>query len=262
MKPNHLIHLHHILGVLLLLQGTSHAAVSIFAEYHLGEAGSLGTNNLPLDTSGNPVPRNFTTQLSGSTSSTGSTNFHPNAAGSTAYLDTSGAGNEGWYGADFSLLQNDNFAFGVFASASSLSDGGDVFTLGGNGGFKLSLTGSGWSVSAHNVAVFAGTATFTPNQWVHLALVRNNGFTSFYVDGQQIGSSSTIVPVNGTGHMVVSPGGATFFDGRLDEARVVTFNAGESTANILNSLQGVPEPSVALLGGLSAVMLLRRRRME
>lgn len=63
-----------------------------------------------------------------------------------------------------------------------------------------------------------------------------------------------------TPHISVAPGGTSYFDGDLDEARVLTFTSGESTTNILNTLQGVPEPTAALLGGIGLLGLLRRRR--
>ncbi|MCU0797151.1 MAG: PEP-CTERM sorting domain-containing protein [Akkermansiaceae bacterium] len=67
-------------------------------------------------------------------------------------------------------------------------------------------------------------------------------------------------PVHGAAHLSVAPGGATYFDGQMDEARVVTFTGGESTANILNTLTAVPEPSAMALGVLGALAVLRRRR--
>ncbi len=117
----------------LLPASSATAAVTLYAEYHLGETGSLGTNNLPLDSSGNG--RNLTSDISGSAATVGSAGVY--AAGSTAYLSTAGAGNEGFYSSGlFTSLPTDNIAFGVFARAASNSSGtqGDVFTLGGSNG--------------------------------------------------------------------------------------------------------------------------------
>lgn len=244
------------------LMTTSHAAVTLFAEYHLGEAGSIAVStSSPLDTSGNS--RNIATVANGSVV-TGNTNFHSSAVGSTAYLDTSATANQGWFQTNlYSGLQTNNFAFGIYASAASLAAGnlGDVFTLGNsNGSFKLSLTANGWEAKMHVAGSSIGTVgAFAANEWVHLAVIRDNSQTTFYVNGVAQGGTFAGAPVNNTPHLSVTPGGTSYFDGRLDEARVVTFTAGESTANVLNTLQ-VPEPSAALLGGLGLLALLRRQR--
>lgn len=242
---------------------TSSAAITVYADYHLGEAGSLGASNLPLDSSGNG--RNFSSEISGGTATVGAAGVY--APGSTAYLDTSGGGNEGWYASGLiSDLPTDDFAFGVFARAASTGAAeGDVFTVGGsNGSLKLSLAGNGWAASAHNVAWIGGdggvTGSFTANMWVHLALVRSGGLTTFYINGVAQGSSYGGTPVNDTPHLSVAPGGGTYFDGLIDEARIVTFSTGESPTNILNALQGVPEPSLPLLGALGLLPLLAQRR--
>jgi len=221
------------------------AEVMIFAEYHLGETDSLGTNNLPLDNSGNGY--DFTSQISGSTASVGTDGV--SAPGSSAYIDTSGAGNEGWYAADlFSGLQDDNFAFGVYARAASLgTTQGDVFTVGGkNGSLKISLANNGWAASAHNVAWIGGTqgasGSFAAGTWVHLAMIRSGGTTTFYIDGVAQSGTWDGTPVNDAPHLSVNPGGSAFFDGQIDEARVVTFDAGETTADIINALQNGSGP--------------------
>jgi hypothetical protein len=250
------------LSLSAVLGGTSSAAVTLVAEYHLGESGSLsGSSQNPQDAAGS---RHFASEINGSSATVGTTGVV--APGSTAYLDTSSGVNEGWYGADFSTLPTDDFAFGIYARAvnNSGSEQGDVFTLGGdNGAFKLSLAGNGWAASAHNVA-WIGQAngvsgSFTSSIWVHLALIRSGGVTTFYIDGVAQGTYSG-APAHGSSHLSVSPGGASYFDGQLDEGRVVTFTAGESTANILGALTAVPEPSTLLLGGLGAFALLGRRK--
>jgi len=240
------------------------AAIITYAEYHLGEAGSLGATNLPQDSSGNAL--HFGNAISGAAASVGTTGVV--APGSTAYLDTSGVGNEGWYSTNlFTGLQTDNFGFGVYARAASQgSTEGHVFTLGGNGGFAVSLAANGWAGSSHNVAWISDAGgmagTFSPDTWVHLALIRSGGSAQFYIDGVAQGATYAGVPVHDTPHLSVHPGGTAYFDGHMDEARVVTFTAGESTAAVLNALQGVPEPSSILLlviGGLGLLSLRRRK---
>lgn len=238
----------------------AHAAVTVIHEYHLGEAGSLGANNLPLDSVGSS---NFTNEISGSSASVGTVGV--SAPGSTAYIDTSSATNTGWFGADFSAVPTDNFAIGVYARAATINTG-DIFTTGGGsplGAFKLSMGTNGWAASAHGVA-WIGTAngivgSFTANQWVHLALVRQGGTTNFYIDGVSQGTYGG-APQNNGSHISVAPGGGAFFDGHIDEARVVTFTVSDSAADVLNTLQAVPEPSSIVLLGLGGLGLLVRRK--
>jgi hypothetical protein len=264
-EPMKMSHPVAVLTTLLVTPVTSSAAVSLYAEFHLGELGSLGANNLPQDSSGNS--RHFGDQINGGSSTVGTSGVF--APGSSAYLSTAGGGDEGWYASGlFSGLSVDDFAFGVFASAASLAGTqGDVFTVGGsNGSLKVSLAGNGWAASAHNVAWIGGndgvSGSFTADTWVHLDMIRSGGATSFYINGVPQGASYGGTPVNDTPHLSVAPGGSAYFDGLMDEARVVTFSPGESTGNILNALQGIPEPSTAMLGGLAAIGLLRRRRQS
>ncbi|MBN8457129.1 MAG: autotransporter-associated beta strand repeat-containing protein [Verrucomicrobia bacterium] len=224
------------------LSPAAQATIATFAEYHLGETGSLGANNLPLDGSGNG--RHLTSPINGGYTSVGSAAFHSLAANSTAYLDTSLTGGEGFYSTNlFASLPTDNFAFGVFARAASMSGTqGDVFTLGGsNGAFKLSLASNGWASSAHNAAWIGSSGgisgSFTADTWVHLAMIRAGGTTTFYINGIAQGSTYAGAPAHNTPHLSVDPGGSNYFDGQIDEARVLTFDPGDTTADILAALQ-------------------------
>ncbi len=256
-----------LLSISLLGLASSQAAVILYAEYHLGEAGSLGTNKLPQDSSGNA--RHFVAEIGGTTALTQTTGV--SAPGSTVYLDTSMAGNQGFFFGDnsqFTALGTDNFAFGVYArggtGASATTAAGDVFQLGANvnNTYKLSLESTGWRASSANISYIGSTATFSTDTWVHLALIRNNGQTGFFVNGVQQGGNFATAPVIGAPYLSQAPGNAANanFDGHLDEARIVTFTSGESTVNIMNALTNIPEPSSALLCGLGILTLLRRRR--
>jgi autotransporter-associated beta strand protein len=257
MKIPHLIP-NSLLGPILTLSA-AHATIIPYAAYHLGEADSLeaGTNK-PQDSSGNA--RHFISDINGSGASTGNASFHPAAVGSTAYLDTSSTESEGWYSnGTFSNLPTDNFAFGVFARAAASTDDtrGDVFTVGGgNGCFKISLESEGWAASSHNVAWIGdggGSAgSFQADTWVHLAVIRSGGVTTFYIDGVAQGSTYSGAPVHGAPHLSVRPGGSGYFDGHIDEAKVVTFSAGETTANILTALQQDVVPTSFVNVGLGA----------
>jgi hypothetical protein len=244
----------------LALVLSSQAAVTLWAGYNLGETGSLGSNNLPQDYSGNG--RHFDSPISGGSATLGTPGAY---SGSSQYLSTAGTGSEGWYtNAGIASGLTDNFAFSIWANASTNTGAtqGDIFTLGGsNGSFKLSLSPNGWAASAHGIAWISSangaSGTFTANLWTHLMLVRQSGTTTFYINDVPSGTYAG-APTNGSLHLSVSPGGATYFDGLLDDARVVTFDSSDSFFSIRAAL--VPEPTVSLLSCLGGLALLRRRR--
>ena len=238
----------------------ANAAITVFAEYHLGEPLSLGTNNLPLDSVGG---HDFTDSINPGPVTVGS----PGAvSGSTAFMDTSSAANSGYYAlGNFTSLPNNNVAIGVFAKASAIAGStGTIFGTGDGGGLDLALHANGWAGSLFNVA-WVGPAdgvigSFTSDTWVHLALIRADGLTTFYIDGVPQGASLATAPFNSSPHMSVSPGGFSYFDGGIDEARAVFFDSGESTAEVLGALRGIPEPSSVAFLGVAGLALVRRRR--
>jgi len=240
---------------------SSPAAVTLYAEYLLGESGSLGALNRPLDSSGNS--RNFTDEINGANTSVLTTGVE--APGSTAYLSTAGTGDEGWFGADLSLLATDNFAFGIYLRSNTSDTRGNAFLLGGaDGAFGVGLSNNGWSAGSFDVAWIGPSQgvnnSFVANTWTHLAVIRSGGTSTFYIDGAAQTGTFTGVPVHGSGRLSVEPASSgRFFDGDMDSARVVTFTAGESASNVINALQ-VPEPTSALLVGLGGLGLLLRRR--
>jgi len=237
----------------------SRAKASRSPEYHLGESGSLGDANRPLDSSGNSL--DFTGETGGVDASVLTAGVF--APGSSAYLSTASVDDSGWYGVSFDSLPTDNFAFGIYFRSfeNTLNTRGYAFLSGGvNGSFGVGLEATGWNAGAFNVATIGTNGTFTANAWTHLAVIRSVGTATFYINGLAQAGTYLVDPVQaGGGHLSVDPGGVRWFDGDIDEARVVTFTAGESTSNILNALQ-VPEPTSALLVGLGGLGLLLRRR--
>ena len=247
------------LAVLFLGAASSNASITLYAEYHLGEPLSLGPTNIPLDS---VAGRDFTDAINPGGVIIGGPGAIP---GSTAYLDTSSPVDSGYYNVgNFSSLATDNVAIGVYARASAI--GGNTGTIfgTGDGGLDLSLAPNGWAGSLFNVG-WVGPAdgvsgSFTADTWVHLALIRAGGLTTFYINGVPQGSPLAAAPVHSSPHLSVKPGGSAYFDGFIDEARVVTFDAGESTTAVLGSLQGIPEPSSVALLGLASLVFTRRRR--
>ncbi|HEY3763081.1 MAG TPA: LamG domain-containing protein [Verrucomicrobiae bacterium] len=84
--------------------------------------------------------------------------------------------------------------------------------------------------------VLIGSAPATTNVWTHLALVRNNGTTTFYVNG--VSNDMTLIqPITPSGRFAIAaqPQSLTneFFNGSLDEVRVFSFAPGAFTTNDL-----------------------------
>ena len=67
-----------------------------------------------------------------------------------------------------------------------------------------------------------GQTTFTEGAWVHLALVRQNGSSQFYVNGIATGAPSSLTPPTPTSSSLVGGGTSSneFFIGDVDEVRL------------------------------------------
>ncbi|HTI94953.1 MAG TPA: LamG-like jellyroll fold domain-containing protein, partial [Rudaea sp.] len=119
----------------------------------------------------------------------------------------------------------------------------------------------------------AASVTPVSNQWTELALVRDNGTTTFYVNGVASYSSAAgpNPPAGGVaigGNSLIS--GAELFNGTIDEVRIFSFAPGAFTVGDLNLPPPppvVPTPALTLRSlGLLALGLfglawlgLRRR---
>lgn len=232
------------LSILSLLAGLlvgSQADITTYAEYHLGEDGATDP---PRDGSGNA--RHFTS-AAGTAVAPDSTGVF--ATASTVYL-RSDTGNGGFFGGPFAAMPTDNFAAGIYVSAASVdpANHGHVFTLGnGTGAFRVSLTSNGWEA---NIQVdpredpgtpIGSPAALTPDTWTHLAIIRLNGSTGFYVNGVLSGVEDAVsIPVfSASGHLMVNPGGGAYYDGLTDEYRLLEFTGDETVANILAALEGI-----------------------
>lgn len=137
----------------------------------------------------------------------------------------------------------DNFGIECWAKPTALGGGQVIAYNGGTGGAGGS---SGWGIiiAADNTyeGLFGGITTIgtspaTANVWTHLALVRNNGTTTLYVNGVAAGNSSA-GPLFPQGNFALGapPQSPTsqFFTGLMDEVRVFTFASGQfNTSDLL-----------------------------
>ena len=237
------------LAITLILAGVAASAfaeITPFAQYNLGEQDLASP---PLDSSGNG--RDFLSQVSQESINVG-TGGEIAAPASTAFLKF---GFGGYFNGPFAELDSEDFAVGVYARAlANLVAPGrpaHVFQTGNRNqtSVRISLAAGGWIASYEPIPVpeagefiSIGTpAAFVPDVWVHLAVIRRNGATTFYVDGIAQGDpETTIRPAHGdSAHLGINPGGAASFEGDIDAVRALTFTPDESVENIIAALQGV-----------------------
>lgn len=155
--------------------------------------------------------------------------------GSTFGLRAYGAESAGTNAAIPSLT--DNFGLELWVNPVTLT-GNQCLAYNGNSGssgWGLYLIGNQFQGLFGGIG-FVGAATATANTWTHLALVRNNGTTTLYVNGVAAGSLGT-TPISPSGRFAVmgQPQNPTQerLDGFLDEVRVFTFAPGTFSTNDL-----------------------------
>jgi len=222
--------------------------ITVQAWYQMGDNGQ-GTNNRPVDSS--PNTRHFTGNASSAT-------MTPNGGGysNDAYYSFNGV-DQGYYGTGYDAPEN-NVGIEVWVRTSDLAQTNHhVFGTGSNAnGLNIGYDASGsagWFGAIANVAFVGtvGTANYTGGDWVHLALVRDFGVTTFYVNGVASGTS-TANPLNATQpHMGVNAGGAAggFFGGDIAEARIFTFDPGQFNVSHLLYPGTVPSDPYATWAG-------------
>jgi len=237
------------------------ASIIVLSHWQMGE--ELGDTDGRLDSVGG---RHFSVS-SGPVEFSGS--VAPSATGSTVATNVRGnTGRAGFFGPNTTtFMPADNWGFEVWVRSENTTQNIDLFRVGGvteNGNLKIGQLGANWGASYHNISwIGASGGTGQPvvaEEWTHLAIVRDNGITSFYINGVAQAGTSTGAPVWGTSlHLGVMPGGGSGWTGDVDDARAFTFNPGEfNPAQDLLLATVVPEPNTLALLLLGLAPLLRR----
>lgn len=132
-------------------------------------------------------------------------------------------------------IPNDNFGIEAWVKADT-EDGFHYVVSFGSGvqGFSLVRNKKGYQVLLGGVNLVGWSNDVPAGQWVHIAVVRNNGHTEFYCNGQAMGGSDQKPNAAGEheGFAIGASGDGKegFFSGTVDEVRVFTFEAGKFNA--------------------------------
>lgn len=226
--------------------------IVVQAWYRMGD-GVPDANGLPVDNS--PNGRNFLGVINPGTAQPSGGGY-----GGDAYLNFNGV-NQGYYGIGYDAPEN-NVGIEVWVRTSDLTQGNrHVFGTGSNeNGLNIGYDGNpnngnqAWfGAVANRVGIGAyGIANYSADQWVHLAVVRDNGVATFYINGVAAGTSTT-APLNASQpHLAVNAGGGpnAYFSGDVAEARIFTFDAGQfKVSDLLFPAPAVSDPYQAWAGG-------------
>jgi microcystin-dependent protein len=248
--------LHFVL--LLTFLATSHAAVTNVAWYRLGEndpgaasgvvvTGSttnlMGFQNL-MAFGGPRYTNRFATAAASQVGSRLSVNFN----GTSQYLSN----------AVISTVVN-NFGVEAWVKPNATENGNRTIVYNGvptaNGWGFLQRGGTEYMGSLGGMTAF-GSGTASAGTWTHLALVRDNGTTTFYVNGVASGTSlGNPTPATNSFMVGAHPQfvANTWFNGAVDEVRVFTFAAGQFSTNdlLLNVPRVTTLPATALSVGIA-----------
>ena len=266
-----------ILVAFLGLAGAAHASITLFTDNFNTDGGR------PFDNSGPGLFNDFLANDQGGTLATktysGSSN-HPNASGGFFYSIHGYQGTLYIEGADNSKIGlNHNFA--TNANALDLALKID-FTLSVGGGGTTTAEGVSFGIGNNAIADYDATG----NMFSSFFLAGNQTGTRQYAAGNIISSAITFTDGDLFTYVISDASGTgSAFDAGTGNAMVkfyrnnqlqqtftgLTFGANDGFINMeaagnVNgffdnlSVQAIPEPSAALLGGLGLLAMLRRRR--
>jgi hypothetical protein len=237
------------------------AAISVQSHWRMGE--EAGDTNGRLDSVGG---RHFNVSAGPVEFSGG---VAPANIGSAVAVNARNLGGRaGFYGPNTtSFMPSDNWGIEMWLRSANTGQNIDLLRVQGggplNGHLKVGQLGGNWAASYHNVAwigaVGGAGQPVTAEEWTHLAVVRDAGVTSLYLNGVAQAGTTGGTPLWGSSlHLGVLPGGASGWNGDFDEVRAFTFAPGafDATSDFLT----IPEPHTSVLFVLGAIPLLGFRR--
>lgn len=252
-----------ILCLVLLITGLPsqmRATVTNAAWYRLGEndpgaASGLAVTNTTADIIGTNHLKQFSSPLYTNAVSTNAAN----TVGSSLAVQFNGTSQ--YLSNTIVSLATNNFGIEAWVKPASSNANYQFIAYNGNSGtdgWGLFWRNGRFNVWFGNVAQFA-SGTMATGVWAHVALVRDNGNSTLYVNGVDASGALVFNPIAPTGRFTV--GGnpnrpiGDYFNGAVDEVRVFTFGAGQfSTNDFLLNLQRVTTLPATAIGSTNATL--------
>jgi hypothetical protein len=257
-----------LFATLLLAAPLAPAAVTTQSLHRLGEADPGAFAGAPAGTTTQPSVGGVVLSRVGNPTWTGAVTP---GIGSTLAMAFDGIDDR--YGGALVGTATDNFGIEAWVRSNGRTTGNAAIAYNGNSGtsgYGLYRLGNSYGGLFGGVTFIGGGAPVA-NGSTHLALVRNAGVTTFYVNGVPAGTTTTAAPNPPTGSFGIG-GNATiaideFFDGQIDEVRYFTFAPGQFSVGDLNLRRPEPVPAgtplalaaLGLLLGLAGWSRLRAR---
>jgi hypothetical protein len=126
------------------------------------------------------------------------------------------------------------------SSSSGNISGMSKLTTSSNTGWAWGIYNGTWRFSTYNTTIiYAGTVTL--NAWSHVAIVRNSGIITMYVNGTSVGTYSNAIVFSDTANLTIGAiTGANNYQGYIDEFRI-TKGVARYTANFTPEVVAFPD---------------------